>query len=66
MKKIGSNHSVLDKKVLLDVVPPFDLVSEYRTGREIQKGSEVALRADKGKGEPEKDRIVLLSRDGEI
>ena len=33
VKKIGSNRRVLNKKVLMDVVPPFDLVSKYGMGR---------------------------------
>jgi len=33
VKKIGSNRRVMDKKVLLDVVPPFAFVSAYRSGR---------------------------------
>ena len=29
IKIIGSNRRVMDKEVLLDLVPPFDLVSKY-------------------------------------
>jgi len=35
VKKIGSNRRVMDKKVLMDVVPPFSLVSKYGMGREL-------------------------------
>ena len=64
VKKIGSNRRVLDKKVLLDVVPPFDLVSEYRRGRGLWTYS-----AGTGGGGNKKDNLpnkqVVLSCRGE-
>ena len=50
LKKIGSNRRVMDKKVLLDVVPPFAFVSTYRSGRELWPDS-----AKSGGGKKEKD-----------
>jgi len=72
VKKIGSNRSVLDKKVLMDVVPPFDLpaeakaqaglVSGYHMGRGLWTDSAETCRGTKEKDEPEKDQLVLICR----
>jgi len=37
VKRIGSNRRVMDKEVLLELVPPFDLVSKYPVLRQKQK-----------------------------
>ena len=66
VKKIGSNHSVMDKKVLLDVVPPFALVSAYRKGRGTQKALAGFGGGKKEKDEMVNDQIVLSCRGGEI
>ena len=36
IKIIGSNRRVMDKEVLLDLVPPFDLVSKYPVLRQCR------------------------------
>ncbi len=64
VKKIGSNRRVLDKKVLMDVVPPFDLVSEYRKEWELWADGVGAGVGTKEKDEEAKNQLVLLSRGG--
>ena len=62
VKKIGSNRRVLDKKVLMDVEPPFALVSAYRTGRGTQKAVAGVGGVTKEKDEKEKTQLVLSCR----
>jgi len=62
VKKIGSNRRVLDKKVLMDVEPPFALVSAYRTGRGTQKAVAGVGGGTKEKDEKEKTQLVLSCR----
>jgi hypothetical protein len=50
VKKIGSNRRVMDKKVQLDVVPPFSFVSAYRRRRGISGDGALI-----GGGKKEKD-----------
>ena len=64
VKKIGSNRRVMDKKVLLDVVPPFAFVSTYRSGRGLWMDC-----VESGGGGYKKDNLpneqVVLSCRGE-
>ena len=62
VKKIGSNRRVLDKKVLMDVVPPFDLVSEYSFGRGLRTDSAGTGEGTKKKDTDQKMEDVLLGR----
>ena len=73
IKKVGSNHRVIDKKVQMDVVPPFSLVAAYRRGRwSSAEGELVCGGCNKKDNLPNQqslpaDRLVVLSyRDGEI
>ena len=60
VKKIGSNRRILDKKVLLDVEPPFALVSAYRTGRGSQKAVAGVDGGDKRKRREGKNPTRLI------
>ena len=62
VKKIGSNRRVLDKKVLMDVVPPFDLVSEYRKEWELWADGVGIGVGTKEKDEEAKNQLVSLCR----
>ena len=62
VKKIGSNRRVKGKKVLLDVVPPFSFVSEYRRGRGLWIDCAGAGGGAKEKDEEEKTQLVLSCR----
>jgi len=62
IKKIGSNHRVMEKKVLLDIIPPFSLVSKYRAGRAVWRGSGKAGGAVKAKYTAPKLEDVLSCR----
>ena len=66
VKKIGSNHRVLDKKVLLDVGQPFSLVSEIRRGRGLWLDCAGAGGGKKEKDTNQKMEDVLSSRDEKI
>lgn len=66
VKKIGSNRCVMDKKVQLDVVPPFSFVSAYRR-LWLTSGDMVLTGGDKNKkDEMGKTQVVLSCRDDKI
>lgn len=66
VKKNGSNRRVLDKKVQLDVVPPFSLVSAYCRGRGLGSESESFCGGGNKKDEKEKLQLVSFCRDTRI
>ena len=66
VKKIGSNRRVLDKKVQLDVVPPFSFVSAYRRRRGISGDGMLIGGSKKEKDEMGKTQIVSSCRDDKI
>ena len=66
VKIIGSNRRVLDKEVLLDRVPPFDLLSKYGQGRAFCEPEALASASIKRKDTDQYMESVLLCRDGEI
>ena len=66
VKKIGSNRRVMDKKVLLDVVPPFAFVSAYRSGRGLWPDCGEPGGGKKEQDTDQKMEDVLSCRGGRI
>ena len=56
----------MDKKVFLDVVPPFDLVSEFRRSRGSSVGGELNGEGGNKKDNLLKQQVVLSCRGGRI
>ncbi|MCE7996276.1 MAG: recombinase family protein [Roseivirga sp.] len=59
VKKIGSNRLLLDKNVLLDIVPPFDIILNYKC---LAQGAGSRNKKDNSP----KRQVVQLSRDDRI
>ena len=66
IKIIGSNRRVMDKEVLLDLVPPFDLLSKYRMDRDLRAAGEKREGGKKEKDTLLKKEDVLSCRGSRI